>query len=319
MKTLLVIGGSGFFGKSILDAFQRGLLEPWEIGHVFVVARNAARLGTDYPELVGDRVSLHDVDISICEQLPSADYVIHAAASTDASRYLSRPLEERRNIQAGTYNYCRIASQIHRESRIVYISSGAVYGQQPPAMELMDESFQGGTIESLPENKRDYAAAKRDAEESIRRLGQRGLRVSIARCFAFVGRWLPRDQHFAIGNFLADGLAGRDIVVKATNQVYRSYMYADDLVRWLMTICEGANSSCPTYNVGSERGVLVKELAEQLSAYFGVKASNPSASHLFIDRYVPCTAKARQELELELKYDLDQAIAATVKAIIRHQ
>ena len=44
MTSLLVIDGSGFFGKSILDAFSRGLLAPWEVERVPVMARNATRL-----------------------------------------------------------------------------------------------------------------------------------------------------------------------------------------------------------------------------------------------------------------------------------
>ena len=52
MRTLLVIGGSGFFGKSILDAFARGLLKPLNITHVIVMARNAQRLIKEAPEFI---------------------------------------------------------------------------------------------------------------------------------------------------------------------------------------------------------------------------------------------------------------------------
>ena len=101
MKTLLVIGGTGFFGKSILDAFSRNLLAPWHISKVIVMSRNANKLLQDTPDLVGQNVELYSADITNTERLPMADYVIHAAASTDVRSYLSSPEDEKKNIQAG--------------------------------------------------------------------------------------------------------------------------------------------------------------------------------------------------------------------------
>jgi dTDP-glucose 4,6-dehydratase len=99
MKTLLVIGGTGFFGKSILDAYSRNLLVPWQISKVIVMSRNANKLLHDTPDLVGKNVELYSADITNTERLPFADYVIHAAASTDVRNYLSSPEDEKKNIQ----------------------------------------------------------------------------------------------------------------------------------------------------------------------------------------------------------------------------
>ena len=125
-----MIGGSGFFGKSILSAFQRGVLRPWNIESVLVLARSASKLRITNPELVCGAVDLIDGDIATCKSLPPSDYVIHAAASTDISRYLSQPIEEQLNIQGSVLNYCRLAPRFHKSSKIVYASSGAIYGPQ---------------------------------------------------------------------------------------------------------------------------------------------------------------------------------------------
>ena len=98
MATLLIIGGTGFFGKSILDAHRRGLLKSWDIGKIIVMSRNTKKLVNDCPELISDKVELLNGDISKIDFLPDADFVIHAAASTDASRYLSHNKEEKQNI-----------------------------------------------------------------------------------------------------------------------------------------------------------------------------------------------------------------------------
>jgi len=315
-RTLLLIGGSGFFGKSFLDAYWRGLLAPWRIGRVIVLARQASRLRAWHPLLAGATVELIDADIATIASLPHADYVIHAASSSDARAYAINPLAERANILGAIENYCRVAARDHRDARIVYASSGAVYGQQPEALSHVPEDFVAGAAASLIAYKRDYAEAKRLSEAALAGLGERGLAVSVARCFAFVGAYLPRDQHFAIGNFLADGIAGRPVRVAARNPVYRSYMHADDLVRWLMTLATYATAECPIYNVGSDETVSIGDLANLVAARFGVAADVPEIVDPVVDRYVPSIAKARRELGLTLEYDLTSAIDAVAERLI---
>ena len=167
----------------------------------------------------------------------------------------------------------------------------------------------------MPDSKRDYAYAQRDSEKAIANLGMSGLNVSIARCFAFIGPWLPLDQHFAIGNFINDGLNFRSINVNARHKVYRSYMYADDLVEWLMTIAEKSSTSSPVYNVGSDQSILIDELAQKIGTIFGVNAPLRNHESDYIDRYVPNIDKAKNELNLVNKYYLDDAINLTIKLL----
>lgn len=317
MASLLIIGGSGFFGKSILDAYKRGLLSPWGIDLIYVFARNADRLKEEAPELMDPSIRLVNGDIATCKEIPIADYVIHAAASTDAANYLSQPEVEKKNIQAGTYNYCKLARKFHQNSRIVYCSSGAVYGQQPPAIDKLAEDFDGGSLSEMSLTKRDYAAAKRDGENAIINLGKDGSLVSIARCFAFVGPYLPRDKHFAIGNFLEDGLCSRSIQVKANHIVYRSYMYADDLVEWLMRLADCSSSDCPVFNVGSDEVLEIREVAKKLADKFAVNFISAAISRPKIDRYIPSIEKAKIYGALKLKFNLQQSLDETVSRIKR--
>jgi dTDP-glucose 4,6-dehydratase len=307
-RSLLLIGGSGFFGKSFLDAHRRGLLRPWSIERIIVVARSASLLRQDHPDLVGTDIALLDLDAATAESLPPADFVVHAASTTDARRYAGDPQGERANILAAVDNYARLAERAHRESRIVFASSGAVYGQQPPDLSKLPEDFTREDAVTLVDYKRDYAQAKRLSEARIALLGAAGIRTSVARCFAFVGHYLPRDQHFAIGNFLADGLAGRPIEVKARKAVYRSYMHADDLVRWLMTLAEAASPACPTYNVGSDEALTMGEVARVVATRFGVAAEVPPITDPAVDRYIPSIERARRELGLDLAFDLEAAV-----------
>lgn len=313
MASLLLIGGTGFFGKSFLDSFSRGDLNHWGIDKVIAMSRHADQLRGIAPQLLNSRVELVNADIGTVDSLPVADYVIHAAASTDARNYLTKPEAERKNIQSGVYNYCRLAPDFHAGSKIVYVSSGAVYGVQEQDVPFLKEDNLCENIEDMPVHKLDYAIAKRDAEQAFDELCQQhNMQANIARCFAFVGPWLPRDQHFAIGNFIQNGLEGRPIEVKARHPVYRSYMYADDLVNWLMTMAENANNKCEKYNVGSNVAVSILDLAELIAGMFSSELDAPIQTNEKLDRYIPSTDKAKNSLGLICNYDLKSALEETI-------
>jgi dTDP-glucose 4,6-dehydratase len=312
MSTLLVIGGSGFFGKSILDSFKRGQLEEWAILRIIIISRNSNRLRYETPELLDDRVQLLDMDICTADFLPEADYVIHAATSADVRNYLNNAKKERNNTEKGVLNYCELSKRFHKSSKILYVSSGAVYGIQPPELLHISEEYRVRNKSAFTNEKIDYAISKQKAEDAFRQLAALDFKVSIARCFSFVGRWLPRDQHFAIGNFLADGIAGCAIKVKADHQVYRSYMYADDLVRWLMVIVDNSSNSCEVYNVGSDHAVTMLELSDIFAEIFNTKVRKVLYTSSKVDRYIPSIAKAKDKLDLEVTVQLKNSIILSI-------
>jgi nucleoside-diphosphate-sugar epimerase len=312
-RSLAVIGGTGFFGKSFLDAFRRGLLAPWRIERLIAVARHPDTLRREHPDLVGPGVELVASDVASTAAIPPADIIVHAANTTDARRYIDDPLGERAAILAAADNFARRVTTDCPAARIVYTSSGAVYGQQAANVAGLDEGAPFAGADGLTAYKRDYAEAKRAAEAAVARLGStHGVCVSVARCFSFVGPYLPRDQHFAIGNFLADALAGRPITVNARHPVIRSYMHADDLVRWLMQIADQASPACPVYNVGSDEAVSIADLARRVGLRRGVAVHLPEQVDSPVDRYVPAVGRAARELDLRLTFNLDRAIDATI-------
>lgn len=320
MASLMVIGGTGFFGKSILDAYRRGLLSRWSIDRVIVVARHIEEFRHDFKHLLSATIKLVELDISTSSTLPHADYIIHAAASTDARNYLEGSAEERKNIHLGTANFVRLGIEgfITKNTKIVFCSSGAVYGHQGFIAGGLREEVKFSPVESLVLSKRDYSAAKRDAEILIQKFAHEGYRVGIARCFAFVGAYLPRDQHFAIGNFIENGLKREPIKVKAQGLVYRSYLYADDLVIYLMEIADKGNIDCPIYNVGSEYGLEMRELGNIVANYFNVECEviQPDVLKMVdVDYYVPNVKKIQNTFDIKSSISIELAIEKTVQGI----
>ena len=138
----------------------------------------------------------------------------------------------------------------------------------------------------------------------------------IARPFAVVGPGLPLDAHFAIGNFIADAVAGREIVVGGDGRPLRSYLYAGDLAVWLVTLLVRGRSG-RAYNVGSDRAIGIGELARL------VRSVVPGSGKVSINgtpdpkavrsRYVPSVDRARTELGLAAWTSLEDAIHRTAR------
>ncbi len=284
---LLIIGGSGFFGKSILDLFIRGGLDIYSIEEIAILARRTEEFARNYPELINEKIQLIPADISACSMLPVADVVIHAASSTDARDYLADASKQRNNIEESIVNYCRLAKIYHKQAKIVYCSSGAVYGQQPSDVEFIYEEFAFQDVSEMVDYKRDYALGKRASEVAIQNLGLEGLSVSIARCFAFYGKYLPKDQHFAYGNFVSAAEQGKTIEVQAKHRVIRSYMHADDMVHALIRIALEAKPECPIYNVGSDEAIELRDLAIKIASEYNVGVNISDIQNDSVDRYVP--------------------------------
>ena len=139
--------------------------------------------------------------------------------------------------------------------------------------------------------------------------------MKIARCFAFVGPYLPLDANYAIGNFIGHVLNETPLRIEGDGTPYRSYLYASDLVIWLWTILFRGVSG-RAYNVGSEEAISISALAAHTaraaSPELLVTIGKKAVPSLPPQRYVPSTARARQELGLAETVDLPEGIARTI-------
>lgn len=297
---LFLTGGTGFFGKNLLE-FVIGNGCPAEIT---ILSRDPEKFRREFP--LYSRLNIRFIQGDILDfPLPaeSFDYIIHGATPADARMIAEQPDLIYRTITDGTRRILELAER-SPSARFLYISSGAVYGPQPPDLPGFPEDWIG-----IPENA--YGKGKLTAEKMCREALPKCV---IARCFAFSGRYLPLEKHFAVGNFVSDVLHDRDIVIRGDGRTVRSYLDARDLAEWLFKLLTG--DFCGVYNVGSDHAVTIRELAETVLHVSGKNLGlrilgkpDPNPPH----RYLPDISKAKKAgllqtvpLEESLKKMLNQ-------------
>lgn len=218
----------------------------------------------------------------VCE----IDVIIHGASS-NSPEHFSSPTEifnEVTQITQHVANLCSLANV-----PLVYLSSGAVYDKSRIGMRPFKET--DPTIDVNASENNPYARGKALAERHI--LSQANMRntpAAVLRIFAVAGPLLPRNKHFAFGNFIRNALARQNIEVKAINAVWRSYIYETDLCNLILA----ASHACVTQkhafvmNVGGSESVELRSLASRIAKKFKVEVKcQPVDETLSPDWYVP--------------------------------
>lgn len=313
---LLITGGTGFVGtwllQTLLHADQRLNLGLRPV----VLTRQPRRFADHQPRLAG-WTEILEGDVTAMPDPGLVDAAIHAATPASADLNDREPDLMRAIIVDGARSVVDAVTPSGTVP-LLFTSSGAVYGPEPPNLEAIPETFDPGDGAIDPRSA--YAAGKREAERILAAASAvGGPSLRLARLFAFVGPGLPLDAHFAVGNFIGDALAGRPITISGDGLAVRSYMYAADMVTALLATLVRGEPGRP-YNIGSPQPVTIAELATrvrdciapglEISVAGKPLAQLPTGAG---QRYVPDCTRLREELGISITVDLDEAIRRTAR------
>ena len=315
-KRIFVTGGTGFFGIWILETLAWANAKLNLNIDVVVLTRNINKIKSKAPHIVNSKLfSFIEGDVKKYNYPKKKfNYIIHLAADFHLENNNLNRLLIFNTIVEGTRNVLDFSVQCEAD-KILFISSGAVYGKQPHSMSHIPEDYMGAPDLTLPESA--YSEGKRSAEMlCVLYSGAYNLSINIARCFSFVGPYLQLDENFAIGNFVSSVIKNQKIMISGDGSPVRSYMYASDLVIWLLTILiRGKN--CFPYNVGSEEEITIEALARRIADCsknsLTVEIKTKKSDYYGTDRYVPSTQRAQKELGLKQLIGLDDGISKTIE------
>jgi dTDP-glucose 4,6-dehydratase/UDP-glucose 4-epimerase len=316
-KRILLTGGTGVFGTWMLYLFRFINTQVDDSIKVEVVSRNPSNFLILHPTLLNQNWLIWNKS-DIRNFVPKSKHfelVIHGATTSAAETYHGMDSLEKFSVACdGTKRVLSHLKKYHVE-RFLLISSGSVYGDSLNRPILESDSgapLTTHTGSAIGHGKRAaefLCMAFREAHPTIS--------FNIARCFSFIGPYMPTDIHYAVGNFVESVCKGLPIVLKSDGSAVRSYLYMSDAVTWLMQILL-ATKEGEIYNVGAQKSITVRKLAELFATIsggkiiFDVKNSKGTLNTSAPRYYVPNTEKLQNHLEVTSQVNLREAIIRSI-------
>ena len=248
---VLVTGGAGFIGSTIVDALRAR-------GDRVVVVDDIST--GDRANLAPD-IALRVADVSDAKALGAAvrgekfDAVVHCASKTKVVESMEKPDLYRRVIVEGTRNVVRLAEDAHAQMFVNVSTGGAIYGETRLC-----------ATEAVPvDPASNYGKFKAEAEQIVGAAKIPNITLRLANVYGprqrqdleggvvaiFVGRWKRGEKLTLFG----DGSAQRD------------YMYVGDVVDAVLAAFGGKWNG--VYNIGTGVATSVNELIAALAEVLG--------------------------------------------------
>jgi dTDP-glucose 4,6-dehydratase len=315
-ERFFLTGGTGFVGtwltESLLWANRRLSLGISAV----LLTRDPEAFRRRSPHLAGDPAVTLWAGDSATFPYPEGTFplVVHAATARYFPPDREHPAAALDHDLAATRRVLELA-RTRGARRLLFTSSGAVYGAQPPTLANIPEDYAGAPLPT--DTGSAYGQGKRISEFLSGAWSEvYGFDAVIARLFAFIGPLLPLDAGYAAGNFLRDALAGGPIHIAGDGTPYRSYLYAADLAIWLWTILfRGATGTA--YNVGSAEQISIADLARAIAREAApgaeIRLARQPVPGAPAARYVPDVGRAARELGLRPWISLAEGIGRTLE------
>ena len=297
MKKLLIFGGSGFFGNSIVDYGINKKLIKHKIDEIYIVSRSKKLKKKKFRHI---KITYIRKNITNIKKIPQVDYIIYCIKNE--------------NIKISeNYFVClyKLLKNLRKKPKILFTSSGAIYGKSK-LKNTENSPINLKKINTLSGYKRKYALEKVFMENKFQELGKLNFDISIARCFNFLGKHIL-DSKQAVGDMISDGLNKNIITLNTSKNVYRGYMNADDMVNWLIVILKKSNKNCPIFNVGSDKAINLRLLGKKIAKIFNKKIKLKKIKNLDTDYYVPSITKARKILKMKISINLNDSLISFIK------
>lgn len=248
-KVFLLTGGTGFFGRWLVEAICYLERKTESRNRYIIISRQSKQTLTAKIKTLSEsffEVRQQDIQdrFKINETL---DYVIHAAS--DVTKIKNSKESDFNAIVIATKNLLEAID--HKTIKFLYISSGGVYNSSE------NGSKEDDIVIEKTKKVDSYSEAKRQSELLVKELAN----SCIARCFTFVGPFV--DPKMAVMDMINKKVQKQGIVVNSPT-VVRSFMYPSDLVVSLFKLLILKNNS-HTYNVGSDQEISLSELAKKIS------------------------------------------------------
>jgi UDP-glucose 4-epimerase len=298
----LITGAAGFLGSALANQLARE-------GHQ---VRGLDDLSTGDPKSLSPDVHFTRGDVNdrpkLWTMLQEVDCVYHLAARISVSESLLYPREYNAVNVGGTVSLMEAMRDVGVR-RVVFISSGAVYG---------DQSSQPLKVGTVPNPRSPYAVSKLAAEYYVRTIGNLwGIETVCLRVFNAYGpgQRLPPSNPPVIPCFLNQAIRDGTLVVHGKGAQTRDYIYVDDVVHAMIAAATAPNLLHAIINIGCGVETSVRDLVRMVLEIAGGHAevienphSDPGVSRMCAD-----LTEARKMLGYHPRFSLLQGLSLTLE------
>ena len=244
----LITGAAGFLGSNIANRLARE-------GHQ---VRGIDDLSTGDPQALSADVHFTRGDVNdrpkLWTLLQEVDCVYHLAARVSVPESILYPREYNAVNVGGTVSLMEAMRDVGVK-RVVFASSGAIYGNQ---------DIQPLTEGQTPRPNSPYAVSKLAAEYYIRTIGGLwGIETVCLRIFNAYGpgQHLPASNPPVVPYFLRQAVRNGTLVIKGDGNQTRDYVYVDDVVSAMVGAATAPDLNGLVINIGSGNETNIRSLA----------------------------------------------------------
>jgi UDP-glucose 4-epimerase len=302
----LITGAAGFLGAALANRLA------WEGQQVRGLDDlSTGDASTLSPDVLFTRGDVNDRP-KLWTLLQDVDCVYHLAARVSVPESIMYPREYNAVNVGGTVSLMEAMRDVGVR-RVVFISSGAVYGDQQ-AQPLKESA--------IPDPRSPYAVSKLSSEYYIRTIGGLwgidtvGLRVFNA---YGPGQRLPASNPPVIPNFLRQATHNGTIVIHGKGTQTRDYVYVDDVIDAMVAASTAPDLNNLVINVGSGVETNIHELVRIVLEITGSTAelmdnprSTPGVSRMCADLTL-----AREKLGYQPRVKLVDGLRLTLERDLR--
>lgn len=259
---ILITGATGLIGSCLVDLLMRH-----SFCHIYAMGRNSQRAEQRFADY-WQQPRFHFIRHDICQSLECTEnfhYIIHAASNASPNFFQQSPVEVMKSNMDGLCHLVEYGLR-HQMKRMVYISSGEVYGEGDGSVFTEESS---GHIDILSP-RACYPSSKRAAETLCAAYIQEyGADIVIARPCHTYGPYFTESDNRVYAQFIRNVIRGEDIVMKSKGEQYRSWLYVVDCASAILTLL--MKGLCgEAYNVADElSNITIRQLAEKTAAISG--------------------------------------------------
>jgi UDP-glucose 4-epimerase len=301
---VLITGGAGFLGSALANRLAGSDRVHTVLALDDLTAGDPRRLD---PAVLFTRGDVKDVP-KLWTLLQGVDCVYHLAARVRVPESIHYPGDYNDTNVGGTVAVME-AVRDTGVKRVVFASSGALYGEQPH--QPIHES-------QTPNPNSPYAVSKVAAEHYVSTLGALyGIETVSLRIFnAFgPGQDLPPSYPPVIPHLLRQVQTGGSQVIFGDGTQTRDFIYVDDVVDALVLAATATEVNRAVINIGSGQEVQIGDLAARIARIAGKQADvlhNPGQSG-GVSRLVADVTTARRLLDWVPRTGLDQGLRLTLE------